>query len=51
MKIIKATNYQVEIGSILESSFSNVLSAFSEHKIIIIVDENTHDNCLDYLIT
>lgn len=51
MKIIKATNYQVEIGSILESSFSNVLSAFSVHKIIIIVDENTHDNCLDYLIT
>ncbi|NDA98882.1 MAG: iron-containing alcohol dehydrogenase, partial [Flavobacteriia bacterium] len=51
MKIIKATNYQVEIGSILESSFSNVLSAFSGHKIIIIVDENTHDNCLDYLIT
>jgi len=51
MKIIKATNYQVEIGSILESSFSNVLSAFSAHKIIIIVDENTHDNCLDYLIT
>ena len=51
MKIIKATNYQVEIGSILESSFPKVLSAFSEHKIIIIVDENTHDNCLDYLIT
>jgi 3-dehydroquinate synthase len=51
MKIIKATNYQVEIGSILESSFSNVLKAFSAHKIIIIVDENTHDNCLDYLIT
>ena len=51
MKIIKATNYQVEIGSIFESSFSNVLSAFSGHKIIIIVDENTHDNCLDYLIT
>ena len=51
MKIIKATNYQVEIGSLLESSFSNVLSAFSGHKIIIIVDENTHDNCLDYLIT
>ena len=51
MKIIKATNYQVEIGSLLESSFSNVLSSFSGHKIIIIVDENTHDNCLDYLIT
>ncbi len=51
MKIIKAKNYQVEIGPLTETSFSKVLETFSEHKIIIIVDENTHDNCLDFLIS
>jgi 3-dehydroquinate synthase len=45
------SNYTIEIGSLLTSSFSTVLDAYKELNIIVIVDQNTHDSCLEYLIT
>ena len=52
MKQIQASNYSVEIGSILESSFKDLMmNSYSESKKVILVDENTHDFCLEYLIT
>lgn len=42
---------QVEIGSILNGGFQSFLKAFENQQILIIVDENTHDCCLEYLIT
>ncbi len=52
MKKIQSIGYQVEIGSINTSSFSDLLnSKYSKSKIVIIVDENSHDNCLEYFIT
>lgn len=42
---------QVEIGSILNGGFQLFLKAFENQQILIIVDENTHDCCLEYLIT
>jgi 3-dehydroquinate synthase len=42
---------QVEIGSILNGGFQSFLKAFENQQILIIVDENTHDYCLEYLIT
>lgn len=51
MRTIHANGYNLEIGSILESSFSKHLEEFSAAKIFIIVDDNTHEHCLSYLIT
>ena len=51
MKVIDAQGYSVEIGSLENSSFVDLLQTYRDHKLIILVDENTHDNCLDYLIT
>ena len=52
MKLLSSPNYTIEIGSILESSFQDLLiHKYSNAKKIIIVDENTHDNCLEYLLT
>jgi 3-dehydroquinate synthase len=48
---INATGYEIEIGSLLDSSFSEVLNHYISSKKIILVDENTHDHCLEYLIT
>jgi 3-dehydroquinate synthase len=48
---IEAIGYDIEIGSLLNSSFSNVLGKYSNSKKIILVDENTHDHCLEYLLT
>lgn len=48
---IEAIGYDIEIGSLLNSSFSNVLEKYSNSKKIILVDENTHDHCLEYLLT
>lgn len=43
---------KLEFGSIEESSFGELLAnGYSQSKKIIIVDENTHDYCLEYLIT
>lgn len=38
-------------GSLLESSLNKIFLQFSSFKKVIIVDENTHDHCLEYLIT
>ena len=45
------SNYTIEIGSLLTSSFSTVLDAYKELNIIVIVDQNTHDSCLESLST
>lgn len=43
---------KLEFGSIEQSSFSTLLKKqYSTAKKVIIVDENTHDYCLEYLIT
>ncbi len=42
----------IEIGSIVSGSFQKLLQTkYTNSKIVILVDENTHDNCLEYLIT
>lgn len=52
MKLINAKNYSIEIGSLMESSFTQLIQDnYSDSKIVIIVDENTHEYCLEYLIT
>ncbi len=45
-------NSIIEFGSITDSSFDKLLnSSYSHSKIVIMVDENTHEYCLEYLIT
>ena len=52
MKYIESNNSRLEIGSIEESSFNEVLGTkYKSSKKVIIVDENTHISCLEYLIT
>ncbi len=52
MKKINANGYSIELGGIVQSSFSALLKEkYASAKIVIMVDENTHDNCLEYLIT
>jgi 3-dehydroquinate synthase len=52
MKKIQSLGYQVEIGPIAKSSFNELLTIkYQNSKKVIIVDENSHDNCLEYLIT
>ena len=51
MKIIQSLSTQIEIGDITKSSFGNVIELYSNANIIIIVDENTHDYCLEFLMT
>lgn len=48
---ISSEGTQIEIGSLSDSSLSKVLALYKRNNIIIIVDENTHDLCLEYLIT
>ncbi len=51
-KIIQAASYKIEFGSLVDSSFQFLLQEnYSTSKILILVDENTHDYCLDYLLT
>ncbi len=43
---------EVEIGSIATTSFpKRLIENYSESKIVIFVDENTHDCCLEYMLT
>jgi 3-dehydroquinate synthase len=43
---------EVEIGSITSSSLEELLTIqFADSRKIILVDENTHDHCLEFLIT
>lgn len=52
MKLFPSENYSIEIGPIIESTFSDLLfNKYSDSKVIIIVDENTHDHCLEYMLT
>lgn len=52
MKQLEIAQCTVEIGSILGSSFEQLLTGrYAEARKIILVDENTHDHCLEYLIT
>ena len=41
----------IEWGPLLNSTFSSILAPFASRKIAILVDENTHDHCLEFLIT
>jgi hypothetical protein len=45
MHIIQSNGYQLELGSISESSFSEKLNAFKNEKIVLFADENinSHD--------
>jgi 3-dehydroquinate synthase len=52
MKQIEANNYTIEIGNLVESSFQTLLQTkYAASKKVILVDENTHDFCLEYLLT
>lgn len=52
MKKLTCNNSFVEIGDIEESSFRFLLeNEFALSKKVIVVDVNTHDQCLEYLIT
>lgn len=51
MKYIDAGDYKVEVGGLPQSSFAEHLAQYDKAKKIIIVDENTHEHCLSYLIT
>ncbi len=52
MYILNSSDYQIEIGSLETSGFTNFIQQrYSDSKIVIMVDENTNDNCLEYLIT
>jgi 3-dehydroquinate synthase len=52
MHIFTTDNYSIEIGSVLESSLNDLLlKTYANSKIVIIVDENTHDFCLEYILT
>lgn len=43
---------QIENGSLLDSSFQSFLNDnYASSRIVIMVDENTHDYCLEYLLT
>lgn len=49
---VDADGYSIEIGSLLDSSFEFLMTEnYSDAKKIIVVDENTNEFCLDYLIT
>ena len=51
MTSITSLGSVIEIGALTESSFPVLLNDYSNYNIVIVVDENTHDSCLDYLIT
>lgn len=52
MKQLEIGPCTIEIGSILSSTFEQLLeNRYASSRKIILVDENTHDFCLEYLIT
>ena len=52
MQTIESSNYNIEIGALSDSTFGLLLdSKFKNSKKIILVDENTKEYCLDFLIT
>jgi len=42
---------RIAVGSLQSGAFETALDDFQNRKIVILVDENTHDNCLEYLLT
>lgn len=52
MKYIDTNNSRLEIGDITESSLGEQLTrTYANSKKVVIVDENSHVNCLEYLLT
>ena len=51
MTIISSPIHDIEVGNLASSSLSKILDDHKEHGMIVIVDQNTHDLCLEYLIT
>ena len=51
MHQLSANGYSVEIGSIIESSFAQLIEPYRNSKCFIIVDENTQEYCLEYILT
>ena len=51
MNLFTSNAFTIEVGSILDSSLNELLITYAQSKIVIIVDENTHDYCLEYLLT
>jgi len=52
MQYLQGTTYFIEIGDITQSSLEAYIAKnYQQAKIVIIVDENTHDCCLEYLLT
>ena len=51
MTTISSPNQDIEIGDLARSSMKSILTEYRAHAIIIVVDQNTHDLCLEYLIT
>ncbi|MEX2484842.1 MAG: 3-dehydroquinate synthase [Brumimicrobium sp.] len=51
-KFINSTKNRVEVGSLEVSKFQSLInSQFKDAKKVLIVDENTQENCAPYLIT
>lgn len=52
MKTLELSGTTIEIGNLEASSLSSILTEkYGNARKVILVDENTHDNCLEYLIT
>ncbi len=52
MKKLQASAYTIELGPIQDSGIEEFISNhYKDAKIVIMVDENTHDYCLEYLLT
>ena len=51
MHSISANDYELEIGSILDSSFASLLDKYSDVKKIIVSDDNTSEHCVPFLIS
>ncbi len=52
MKIIPSASYPIEFGPLTASSFPEILEKnYTSARKVILVDENTHEYCLEYLLT
>ena len=52
MNLFSSSAFTIEVGSVIDSSLNDLLlKTYSQSKVVIIVDENTHDYCLEYLLT
>lgn len=51
MQSIRANNYDLEIGSILDSSFAAMLEKYADVKKVIVSDDNTSEHCVPFLIS